>query len=103
MRVQSCLEHSGAILEAEAAPIQVPNSRGLAGERGQAVRPLTKTMSIRCCAARRTGKTIKMRDQSCLEHSGAILEVEAAPIHVPDSRGLIGERGQAMRPRTKAA
>ena len=83
MRVQSCLERPEAIPEAEAAPFQVPDSRGLTGERGQAVRPRTKTTSRRCSTARRAGKTIEMRVQSCLERPEAIPEAEAAPHEVP--------------------
>ena len=83
MRVQNCLERPEAIPEAEAAPFQVPDSRGLTGERGQAVRPRTKTTSSRCSTARRAGKTIEIRVQSCLERPGAIPEAEAAPHEVP--------------------
>ena len=83
MRVHSCLERPRAMPEAEAAPFQVPDSRGLTGERGQAVRPRTKTTSRRCSTARRAGKTIEMRVQSCLERPEAIPEAEAAPHEVP--------------------
>ena len=85
MRIHSCLELPLAIQEAEAAPFQVLDSRGLIVERGQAVRPRTKTTSRRCCTARRAGKTFKMRIRSCLELPLAIPEAEAAPFQVPES------------------
>ena len=60
-----------------------PRSRGLTGDRGQAVRPRTKTTSRRCSARRRAGKTIEIRVQNCLERPEAIPEAEAAPHEVP--------------------
>ena len=82
MRIYSCLKRPGATLEAKAAPSQVLDFRCVLKERGQAVRPRTKTPIRRCRTARRALKIIEVRISSCLERLGAILEAEAAPSEV---------------------